>query len=254
MSAPLRKPGREHIPLLPKGFIVLRVLQLVVAVIVLGLAAYSINYWAADENILMLAVAIITIISSVYHLVAWFGAPDVYNYWAILGLDIVLVVLWLCAFAVLAARIAPLMKLMGGALYAWGTREDQAFWTGLAAASGMGGLEFVLHLVSLIIHSVQLHRHRKEGGHCQPGVPWGPKVTPGTVAVPQGQQQQQQQQPVYAAQPVQQVYQQQPVYHQQQPQQQVYQQQPAQGQQQQQVYVPQPQYPQHPQQPVVYQQ
>ncbi|KAK4181697.1 hypothetical protein QBC36DRAFT_158051, partial [Triangularia setosa] len=233
MSTALRKPSREHIPLFPKGFIVLRILQLAVAVIVLGLVAYSIHFLAWDGNAFMLAVAIMTIISTVYHLIAWFGVPEAYNYWAILGLDIVLVVMWLAAFAVVAAHIAPWMDYYGPYLYLTSTYE-QAWWTGLAAASGMGGgkQNSVLHIISLVIHSIRLHRHRKEGGHCSPGVPWGPKPTMGPTVqqmqqMPQGQQQQ-----VYAAQPVQQ----QPVYQQQQPvQQQPVYQQPV-YQQQQPVY------------------
>lgn len=101
-----------------------------------------------------------------------------------------------------------------------------------------------LHVISLIIHSIRLHRHRKEGGNSQAGVPFGPKPTVGTVQVPQGQQQQQQQQPVVYQQVPQQQFQQQfqqqpPVY--QQPQQQVYQQQPATREKQ--VCSPQPQQP-----------
>ncbi|VBB72633.1 Putative protein of unknown function [Podospora comata] len=241
MSTALRKPGREHFPIYPKGFIVLRILQLVVAVIVLGLVAYSIHFLAWDGNAFMLAVAIMTILTSIYHLVAWFGAPEAFNYWAVLALDILLIVMWLASFSVVAAHIAPWMQYYGSYLYLTSTYE-QAWWTGLAAASGMGGLNFALHVISLIIHSIRLHRHRKEGGHSQAGVPFGPKPTVGTVQVPQGQQQQQQ--PVVYQQVPQQQFQQQfqqqpPVY--QQPQQQVHQQQPA--TQEKQVYSPQPQQP-----------
>jgi len=104
----------------------------------------------------------------------------------------------------------------------------------MAAASGLGGLEFLLFVVTLVFTSIYLHRHRKAGGHCMPDSPeaGAPALAP--------MQEQQIQQPVYAqpTQPVQQqpapVYQQQAV---QQPQQ-VYQQQPQQPQQ---VYQQQPQ-------------
>lgn len=46
-------------------------------------------------------------ISSIYCLVARFGPPKAYNYWAILGLDIFLLLFWLISFAVLAAQVAP---------------------------------------------------------------------------------------------------------------------------------------------------
>lgn len=38
-----RPAGREHIPIYPKGFIALRIVQLVVALIILGLCAYSLT-------------------------------------------------------------------------------------------------------------------------------------------------------------------------------------------------------------------
>ncbi len=37
-----RLPGREHIPILPEAFIGVRIAQLVLAVIILGLAAYGV--------------------------------------------------------------------------------------------------------------------------------------------------------------------------------------------------------------------
>lgn len=36
-----RPAGREHIPIYPKGFIALRFVQLILAVVIIGLCAYS---------------------------------------------------------------------------------------------------------------------------------------------------------------------------------------------------------------------
>ena len=47
-----RAPGREHVPLYPKGFIAIRIVQLVVAVIILGLIAYSMSLIIFDGNCL----------------------------------------------------------------------------------------------------------------------------------------------------------------------------------------------------------
>jgi hypothetical protein len=46
-------PGREHIPLLPKGFIAIRIVQLVLSLIILALAGYGMlilgfTSWALD--------------------------------------------------------------------------------------------------------------------------------------------------------------------------------------------------------------
>ena len=37
------------------------------------------------------------------------------------------------------------------------------------AAAGLGAAEFVLYVVSLVILSIRIHKHRKAGGHCKPG-------------------------------------------------------------------------------------
>lgn len=42
-SSIVRPAGREHIPLYPKGFIAIRIVQLVIAVIILGLDAYVLS-------------------------------------------------------------------------------------------------------------------------------------------------------------------------------------------------------------------
>jgi hypothetical protein len=47
-----------------------------------------------------------SIIAGIYHFVANYGAPYVYNYWAVLGLDIFFIIMWLCAFALQASRVA----------------------------------------------------------------------------------------------------------------------------------------------------
>lgn len=45
-----RAAGREHIPIYPKGFIAIRIIQLVIAVIILGLIAYSLSLIIFDGN------------------------------------------------------------------------------------------------------------------------------------------------------------------------------------------------------------
>lgn len=46
--------ARDHILTLPKGFIALRILQLITAIVVLGLAAYGIQYLSFDGDDLSL--------------------------------------------------------------------------------------------------------------------------------------------------------------------------------------------------------
>lgn len=39
-----RVPGKEHIPLYPKGFVAIRIIQLIFGIICLGLSAFGIVY------------------------------------------------------------------------------------------------------------------------------------------------------------------------------------------------------------------
>lgn len=45
-----RPAGREHVPVYPKGFIAIRIVQLVVAIIVLGLDAYTLSVIETSGN------------------------------------------------------------------------------------------------------------------------------------------------------------------------------------------------------------
>ncbi|RYP91851.1 hypothetical protein DL770_002028 [Monosporascus sp. CRB-9-2] len=151
-----RPAGKEHIPLYPRGFVAIRIIQLVIGL------------------------AIATLIASIYCLVAHFGPPQAYNYWAILGLDIFLLVFWLASFAVLAAQVAPYLAYYStySDYYGYSSYSDYeyyiydaaylSYFAILAGAAGLGGLEFILYIVSLSIHSVMLHRHRQAGLHCMP--------------------------------------------------------------------------------------
>jgi len=51
-----RAPGHEHIPLYPSGFIALRIVQLVFAVLLLALAAYGVYVYPLSSIIFTLVV------------------------------------------------------------------------------------------------------------------------------------------------------------------------------------------------------
>ncbi|OTA68324.1 hypothetical protein K449DRAFT_429165 [Hypoxylon sp. EC38] len=171
-----RAPGKEHIPLYPKGFAAIRIIQLLISIICLGLCAFGIAYLVFAGDALMLFTAIATLITSIYCLVAHFGPPNAYNYWAILGLDIFLVIFWLISFAILAAQVAAaFVYYKSYSDYYEGYYDLSDYDTAvttyaacLAAAAGLGGVEFLLYVISLSIHGVMLHRHRKVGLKAMP--------------------------------------------------------------------------------------
>lgn len=53
------------------------------------------------------------LVASVYYFVAKYGVPSIYNYWVILGLDMLFVVMWVASFAFQASRISPLFPYIG---------------------------------------------------------------------------------------------------------------------------------------------
>jgi len=232
--------SRAHILQVPTVVLGLRIVQLVTAVAILGLAAYGIEFLSFDGDNLSLFTALATMIIVVYYIVATIAAPALYNYWAVLGLDIFACVFWIISFSLLASEVSQYqivtytsddcLYYVDGVCYKKrslnflakrvATTNVYTYRNSMAAASGLGGLEFLLFVATLAITGIYLHRHREAGGHCMAGAMETGAVNeePKPMELQQnsgynGQQQVYQQQPaVYQQQPVQQqVYQQQPV-------------------------------------------
>jgi len=175
----------SHVLPLPKAVFGLRIAQLVLAVVILGLAAYGVTFFAFDGDSLMLFTTLATMIITIYYIVAVVALPAAYNYWAVLSLDIFAIIFWLISFALLASEISGygwgVSYSYSGSSYcdAYGycykkrdnsvakraTTNVYTYRDALAAAAGLGGLEFILFIVTLVITSIYLHRHRKAGGH-----------------------------------------------------------------------------------------
>lgn len=69
---------------------------------------------------------------------AWKG----YNYWAVLALDIFLLVFWLVSFAIMAADIAPFGDTREVCdIYGYCLIMGDILFACLAAIAGLGGLE-----------------------------------------------------------------------------------------------------------------
>ncbi|EEY17684.1 predicted protein [Verticillium alfalfae VaMs.102] len=130
--------------------------------IALGLCAFGAYLWPISGNCLMLFVAVATLIVTIWLVVAEYSLLRIYNYWAVLALDIFLVVFWLCAFALLASQAAFVLSDTAYCdVYDCYSSEPTGlyfvFAACMAAASAIGGLQFTV-----------LHRHRKAGLHCTP--------------------------------------------------------------------------------------
>lgn len=189
----------NHVLPLPKAIIGLRAVQLATAVAILGLTAYVVTYFAFDAACLSLFTAIATMIITIYNIVACTGAPVMYNYWAILSLDIFALCFWIISMSYMAWTTAAATYwyedttsytdtgncdytvdgycVKKRALAARDVTDAYTYRNSMAAAAGLGGLEFILFIITLVFVSVHLHRHRKAGGHCTPSRA-GPSAPP----------------------------------------------------------------------------
>ncbi|KAF7558769.1 hypothetical protein G7046_g5389 [Stylonectria norvegica] len=158
-----------HIPRYPRGFIILRILQLVLSILILGLLAYAVYIVAFSGNCLMLFTAACTVIFTGWLTCAYFCAPGLYNYWAVLALEIFLLIFWLNSFSLLAVQTTYYWAVGSGYCDTrncyHGSLSDAAEVYGsiLAAATGLGAIELLFFFISLIIHSVVVCRHRRGG-------------------------------------------------------------------------------------------
>jgi len=172
----------NHVLPLPQAFLALRVAQLAVGVVILGLSAYIVSYIAFNSACLTLFTALATMIIAVYNIVSSTGLKVAYNYWAILGLDIFAIVFWIISFSYEAWTTAAATdwyesvytctwydgycyKKRDLPLVSRATTNVYTYRNSMAAAAGLGGLEFILFAITLIFTALHVVRHRKAGGH-----------------------------------------------------------------------------------------
>ncbi|KAK5992736.1 hypothetical protein PT974_06152 [Cladobotryum mycophilum] len=181
MSTAERLSGREHIPRYPRGWIVLRILQLVFALLLIGLCVYSLSLDVWAGTCVMLFTAVITIAISIWLTCAHSCTPHAFNYWAALAFDFFLYVFWLMSFIMMAVGAAERfsMNTMGHAsgsddywndYYSRHHHGHKAIVEAsiLAAAAGLGAIQFFFFFISWVIDAIVIYRHRKAGLHCEP--------------------------------------------------------------------------------------
>jgi len=171
----------QHIPKLPRFVFFVRIAQALVALIALALSAASLALFGTtilSGNLgFVIFVSLATWIVVAYLCCTPIYKPSLYNRWAALGLEIFCVIFWLPAFASIGAWASLHSAYSLAYDYDcedYGGCRYKTAWQTAAAAAGMGGLEFVLFLVTLITYSVFLHRHRMQNasaGHGYGGAP-----------------------------------------------------------------------------------
>ena len=112
-----------------------------------------------------------------YSLLALFALPNFHNRIVVLALESILLVAWLASFADLASWAAafailnPVCTISNGISYCVlkrmaldkRSRPWESYRDALAAAAGLGALEFVLFIITLVVYSLAFHRMRVSG-------------------------------------------------------------------------------------------
>ncbi|OCL09135.1 hypothetical protein AOQ84DRAFT_439173 [Glonium stellatum] len=187
--------SQSHVVAVPRWTLGLHIIQLLFAVIILGLSAYGISFISYNVLIYSLVVCLCTFGVVIYMLVASTIAPKVYNMWAFLALNIWMIVFWIVQFSLVASlaslwHISCSYDVYYGERCTYGKRDlgglekretttYQAYYGALVAGALFGAAEFVLWLVVLIIFSIHLNRHRLSGAPSAP-----PPVYSGGPGVP----------------------------------------------------------------------
>ncbi|PWW76197.1 hypothetical protein C7212DRAFT_279134 [Tuber magnatum] len=166
----------QHVVEQPPWLKFIRIAQVSLALLILALAAFALSaipygntFGTFGFNIFT---CIFTFVVGSYLLLTPIKAPHLYNCWAALVLEIFGVIFWLSAFATLASwaslGLLTIDNIFDSDYFEEQKKEAeeryaryQAGWRCAGAAAGLGGIVWILFMITLITYSIFLHRHRK---------------------------------------------------------------------------------------------
>jgi hypothetical protein len=134
------------------------------------------------EYLLTTPKAAFTLIALVWIILASYVTPRVYNYWAVLAMEVLFFAAWVNGFVFASA--SGFNPDDGGCLYTYNNSTQtwelqckvisneslfRAAGNSSFALLGFAGSLMILWLVSMIVVSVFIARHRRQGGHCKLG-------------------------------------------------------------------------------------
>jgi len=160
--------AHSHIPPMPFFVFILRIAQIVLAFLLLILAAYSLSVLGSWSGFGMtIFTCIWTWLVLAYILVSSRFFPLAYNVWGHLALESLAVLFWLVSWALTASEASLFTYLDGFYLddylgYGNGKNYSSAVGTGKATA-GIGALEWILFVITLIVFGLEVHKWRLAG-------------------------------------------------------------------------------------------
>ncbi|TVY32472.1 hypothetical protein LSUB1_G007870 [Lachnellula subtilissima] len=174
-----------NVIVVPKWIIILRGIQILLAVIILGISAYG-TYWIHFNSwAFAIFTSLVTILIVLYNILTTHTAAlkTAYNQWAILGADCVGVIFWLSAMASLAATRATFVIPTtinecvndgSGGVCDRRIRRDlhlnnvqkrefvatYGYLNLMSAAAGLAAVEMLLITSTLLIFTIHLQRQK----------------------------------------------------------------------------------------------
>ncbi|CAZ81227.1 unnamed protein product [Tuber melanosporum] len=163
----------QHVVDQPPWIKFIRIAQVSLSVLILALAAFALSaipygntFGTFGFNIFT---CMFTLIVGAYLLITPLRAPKLYNCWAAFVLEIFGVFFWLSPFATQASWAS--LGLLTVDYLDNITKEAEeryaryrAGWRCAGAAAGLGGIVWILFMITLITYSIFLHRHKKKPG------------------------------------------------------------------------------------------
>lgn len=139
----------------------LRIVQLVLAIIVLGTAAYVVNTSPSSaEAGYMVFLPIWTFLVLGYLVAVPLFMPALHNEWAVLALEAVTMILWLAGWAALAAVVGNLI-----CLDSYGESANCPALNAAKAAVAFGAFEWLAFCATLGLVIFGIIKSRKSSGH-----------------------------------------------------------------------------------------
>lgn len=182
-----------HMLHLPRWFDIIKYIQLVIAVLIIGLSAFCVAVLAFSAHAYAIFASLYSLAIIIYYLVASKATPKSYNWIALLVLEVVAVIFWLATWAVLGALFAALAYI--GSYYnssyyyrvkrSLEVRDAYSYGYGYVgcsiAAMALAVIQLCVHyetrllnpeltrdhsllyVLTLVYMSRAVHRHRKSG-------------------------------------------------------------------------------------------
>ncbi|CAI0649168.1 unnamed protein product [Colletotrichum noveboracense] len=155
-----RDAGFENLPIFPTGYLAFRLLQVALAVSLLVICAWAMIFMVTWSHIYMLVYCSAVIVVNFWHLISYYHAPKVYNYWVVLAFDIIFLP-GLFPISVLTAMSAAEGAYVADR-YNWGAASVYMVLTVI------GFLIVVSFVMSIILHVIGIRRHRRDRLHSRP--------------------------------------------------------------------------------------